>query len=190
MGLLLAAAFGLTGCQAPSPAPSSPRPASPYSSDEEAAARSALGTAAEILLAGDLAGNGKRQLVVINRVQKPPRDTAPGLLISRLVILQKDGGRWEEILRVDEYLKNAHGYLAGTPLAPVNAWRLQYEQEGGRLALYFTPLETPAGGFRVTVSVRWNPRSGRYQSLDRNLQNFLPESPELPGAGREFRLSR
>lgn len=188
--MILVTAFNLWGCQAPAPAPSSPRSAPVYSSEEEAAARSALGSAAEILLEGDLAGNGQKQLVVINRVQKLPKDAPPGLVISRLVILQKDGGRWEEILRADEYLKNAHGYLAGTPLAPVNAWRLQYEREAGRLALYFTPVENPAGGFRTTVAVRWNSRAGRYQSLDRNLKNFLPESPELPGAGRAFRLSR
>ena len=54
----------------------------------------------------------------------------PGTVITRAVILQKDStGNWKEILLCDEHLKNPKGYLGNIPLAPVNGWRLQYEQD-------------------------------------------------------------
>ena len=66
--------------------------------------------------------------------------------MSRAVVLENDGGRWKEMFRCDEHLQNPKGYLGGTPLAPVNGWRLQYEQDDDKgLQMYFTPLAKPAG---------------------------------------------
>lgn len=181
----------LAGCQIGTrPSPPPPASATQPSAEELDAARRSLGSTAEIVFSGDLSGTGQRELLVVNRLVKPPKDTPPGLLISRAAILGKVGDHWEELFRADEYLKNARGYLAGTPLAPVNAWRLQYEREGNRWSLYFTPLQTPPGGFRTTIAVRWNSQVHRFQSLDRNLQTFLPETASLSNPPPSFRLSR
>jgi hypothetical protein len=97
------------------------------------------------------------------------------------VILQNEGTSWKQIFLCDEHLKNTKGFLGGTPLAPVNGWRLQYEQHDQGLEMYFTPLVSPKGegGHVLPVGIRWNPKIKRYQSLDRTFENFLGELPSL-----------
>ncbi len=129
---------------------------------------------------GDLALTGKQQILVINRLKKTPEGKAPGIIFTRAAIVENDGGTWKQVFLCDEHLKNTKGYLGATPLAPVPAWRLQYEQhEDKGLIMYFTPLDKPAGGYMQTIGVRWNPKVKRYQSLDRNFDQFLGEAPEL-----------
>jgi hypothetical protein len=154
----------------------------------QAAAAAVLGGEAEVVLFGDLAKTGQQQLFAINRFKKPPANTVPGTLMMRAAILAKDGEKWLELLHVDEHLKNTNGYLAATPVAPVTGWRVQYEQDAVKgLELYFTPLQQPAGGTSQTIGVRWNPKVKRYQSLDRNYQNFLGETPALEKIGSYLR---
>lgn len=156
-------------------------PAAPQIPDDvQKAAESDLGSEAEVLLFGDLAKNGHTQALVVNRLKTTPQGMVPGTLVSRVAIIENDGGQWKEIFHCDEHLKNTSGYLGGTPLAGVSAWRLQIEQhEDTGLLLYFTPLEKPTGGYVQTLAVRWNPKVKRYQSLDRNYQQFLGELPAL-----------
>jgi hypothetical protein len=45
--------------------------------------------------------------------------------------------------------------------------------------MYFTPLDKPAGGYVQTIGVKWNPKMKRYQSLDRNYEQFLGETNSL-----------
>jgi hypothetical protein len=143
-------------------------------------AQTVLGTEAEVLVFGDLAHTGNQQILVINRMPKPPADTAPGNLLTRAVIVENSAGKWRELLRCDEYLKNASGYLGGTPFAPVNGWRLQFEQDSKKgLLLYFTPLKRAGTEHPSAIGVRWDSQVKRYRSLDRNYENFLPESPAL-----------
>jgi hypothetical protein len=167
------------------PAPAKPAVPAAY----QAAARSVLGEEAEVLLSGDLAHNHHIQLLVINRLPKMPKNVVPGLLVSRAAILEQDGADWREIFLADEYLKNTKGFLAGTPLASVTDWRLHYEQQQTGLAMYLTPLQRPAGGYQVTIEVRWNPATGRYQSLDREFKHFLGETPSLRPPP-SFRINR
>jgi hypothetical protein len=101
--------------------------------------------------------------------------------------VEKNGGKWAEVLRCDEHLKNPRGYLGGSPSAPVTGWRLEVNpdtQQG--LELRFTPAE--AGQERSlnaaeegnrTIAVRWNTRAKRYQSLDRSHEGYLGEAPTL-----------
>lgn len=148
--------------------------------DIQTAAESDLGSEAEVIVFGDLAKNGRTQALVVNRLKTTPQGTVPGTLISRAVIIEREDGRWTEIFRCDEHLKNAKGYLGGTPLAGVPSWRLQSEQNPDKgLQLYFTPLAKPSGGYVQTLGVRWNPEAKRYQSLDRNFEHFLGELPAL-----------
>jgi hypothetical protein len=112
---------------------------------------------------------------------KTPPGVAPGILFTRLVVAENDQGKWKEVLRCDEHLKNPKGFLGLTPLVPVSGWRLQYEQDAEKgLQLYFTSLQPATGGAHVSpIGVRWNPDTKRYQSLDRSYQHFLNEVPAL-----------
>jgi hypothetical protein len=153
------------------------------------AAETALGSDTVVLLYGDLAKNGSRQILAVNRAKATPQMTMPGTVITRGVILENIGGTWKEILRCDEHLENPKGFLGNIPLAPVNGWRLQYEQDNDKgLLLYFTPAANPKGARMLPVEVRWNPKAKRYQSMDRNFENFLYELPALETPESQVRL--
>ena len=165
-------------------------PTKPAVPDEiQKAAETALGSETDVLLYGDLAKNGARQILAVNRMKMTPQVTMPGTVITRGVILESIGGTWKEILRCDEHLENPKGYLGNIPLAPVNGWRLQYEQDTNKgLLLYFTPAADPKGARMLPVEVRWNTKAKRYQSLDRNFENFLYELPALETPESQVRL--
>jgi len=165
-------------------------PATPAVPDEvQKAAETALGSETEVLLYGDLAKNGARQILAVNRIKATPQMTMPGTVITRGVILENIGGTWKEILRCDEHLENPKGFLGNIPLAPVNGWRLQYEQDNDKgLLLYFTPAADPKGARMLPVEVRWNAKAKRYQSMDRNFENFLYELPALETPESQVRL--
>jgi hypothetical protein len=100
-------------------------PATPAVPDEiQKAAETALGSDTEVLLYGDLAKNGSRQILAVNRMKGTPQVAMPGTVITRGVILENIGGTWKEILRCDEHLENPKGFLGNIPLAPVNGWRV------------------------------------------------------------------
>lgn len=165
-------------------------PAAPAVPDEiQKAAETALGSDTEVLVYGDLAKNGSRQILAVNRMKGTPQMTMPGTVITRGVILENIGGTWKEILRCDEHLENPKGFLGNIPLAPVNGWRLQYEQDNDKgLLLYFTPAANPKGARALPVEVRWNAKAKRYQSMDRNFENFLYELPALETPESQVRL--
>ena len=148
--------------------------------DVQAAADAALGADTDVLIFGDLAKNGHQQILAMNRVKSTPETAVAGIAATRVAVIENDGNNWKEIFRCDGHLKNAHGFMGGTPLSPVGGWRLQYEQDAQRgLQMYFTPIAKPVGGYIQTIGVRWNPQVKRYQSLDRNYEQFLGEVPAL-----------
>jgi hypothetical protein len=177
------------GNSAPTPSAAKEDPAAPTAPakpamppDIEKAAELALGSETEVLAYGDLSKSGPQQILAINRLKAAPTGvSAEGILLTRAVILQNEGTSWKQIFLCDEHLKNTKGFLGGTPLAPVNGWRLQYEQHDQGLEMYFTPLVSPKGegGHVLPVGIRWNPKIKRYQSLDRTFENFLGELPSL-----------
>ena len=169
--------------------PTAPAAAPAVPDDIQKAAETALGGETEVLVYGDLAKNGARQILAVNRMKMTPQATMPGTVITRGVILENIGGTWKEILRCDEHLENPKGYLGNIPLAPVNGWRLQFEQDNDKgLLLYFTPAADPKGARALPVEVRWNTKAKRYQSLDRNFENFLYELPALETPESQVRL--
>src|ERR1700683_2475349 len=182
----------LSGCGNESPTTKSeptppPKPAEPAVPDDiQAAARSLLGTETQVLQFGDLAKTGKQQFLAANVVPKTPKNNLPGTIVTRAVIAENQDGQWSEILRCDEHLKNAKGYLGLTPLASVTGWRVQYEQDPVKgLQLYFTPLKgTDDDAHVLPIGIRWNPKTKRYQSLDRSYENFLLESPTMTATPR------
>src|ERR1700733_4262696 len=108
----------------------------------QAVAVQLLGSGAEVLASGDLAGNGQQQVLVINR--SGTQSTGSSVAFSRAAILEQRGSKWNEVLLCDEFLKNPKGFLAGTPLSQVTAWRLQIgsHTENGKIAEFdFTPLQ-------------------------------------------------
>ena len=193
---LAATAFGSlgVGCGTEAPKPSSEpaaqvKPAAPaIPEDIQDAAQHLLGSDAQVLLFGDLAKNWKRQLLAANVVPKTPQNNVPGTVVTRAIVAQDDDGKWTELLRVDEHLKNQKGYLGLTPLDSITGWRLQYEQNPEKgLQLYFTPLKVNGDTHVLTIGVRWNPATNRYQSLDASYERFLKESSTLQNVRSSLR---
>ena len=168
---------------AAAPAPADPaKPAVP--DDVQAGAQALLGTETTVLLFGDLAKNGKQQFLAANVVPKTSKNNnIPGTIITRAVIAQNDDGQWKEIFRCDEHLKNAKGFLGGTPMSDVTGWRIATDQDAAKgLALYLTPLKgIDDSAHSLPIGVRWNPQTKRYQSLDRTYEHFLLEQPVISG---------
>lgn len=178
MGVLL----GGCGTEAPKPAAEAvAKPAEPAIPDEiQSAAESLLGNETQVLLFGDLAKNGKQEFLAANVVPKTPTNNLPGTIVTRAVVAENSDGKWSEVLRCDEHLKNQKGFLGLTPLTSVSGWRLQYEQSDDKgLSLYFTPLKGVTDSHVLPIGVRWNPQTKRYQSLDRTYEHFLLESTSI-----------
>ncbi len=174
----------LPACSQPAPsqpATAPPKLAVPAVPPEIASvAQSMLGSEAEVLVFGDLARTGRQQVLTVNQLAKTLVGEVPDILVTRAALAENDGGKWIEVLRCDEHLKNPSGFLGATPITPVTGWRLRYEQNAEKgLQLYFTPLELPGSEHIPTIAVRWNPKVKRYQSLDRNFEHFLSEVPAL-----------
>ena len=184
LALAISATSLLCGCSAEAPKPTvqaETKPAEPAIPEEiQSAAKGLLGSGTQVLTFGDLAKNGKQQFLAANVVPKTPTNNLPGTIITRAVVVENTDGKWSEVLRCDEHLKNAKGYLGLTPLTAITGWRIQYEQtEDKGLELYFTPLKGTTDSHVLPIGVRWNSATKRYQSLDRNYEHFLLESPNL-----------
>jgi hypothetical protein len=189
-GLLFGLVLGGCSSEAPRPAePSVKAPAEPAIPEEyQDAATALLGSDAKVLLYGDLAKNGTKQVLVADVVPNTPKSTVAGTVVTRAVVAQNDDGNWKELLRVDEYLKNGSGYLALTPLNPVTGWKLQYENSANQgMYLYFTPVAAGAAEKTLPIAVRWNPEKKRYQSMDLSYQKFLGEAATLENARSRLR---
>jgi hypothetical protein len=184
----------LAGCggESPRPAPApaaEAKPAAPaIPEDVQEAAKTLLGSDAQVLLVGDLAKTGKRQFLAANVIPKTPKNNVPGTVVTRAVVAEEDNGKWTELFRCDEHLKNSKGYLGATPLDSITGWRLQYEQNPEKgLQLYFTPLKVNGDTHVLPVGVRWNPATKRYQSLDPSYEHFLKESASLESVRSKLR---
>jgi hypothetical protein len=201
MATMATIAISVAACGGTAPSPPKPEssaaptapPTAPAASavpdDVQKAAEKSLGSETDVLLFGDLSQSGAQQVLAVNKIKALPPGVPRGNVITRAVILEKDGNSWREILRCDEHLENPKGFLGGTPLAPVNGWRMQAEQDPAKgLLLYFTPLQAPKGGYAVPVEVRWNAKVKRYQSMDRSFENFLGELPALETPESQVRL--
>ncbi|HVO59210.1 MAG TPA: hypothetical protein VMT51_16095 [Dongiaceae bacterium] len=189
ISLLFASLVLLAGCgDAPAPnqaAESSPaKPAVPAIPPEiQSAANGFLGSETTVLAYGDLAKTGTQQVLAANVVPKTPKDNIPGTIVSRAMIAELQDGKWMEIFRCDEHLKNGKGFMAMTPLEPVTGWRLQFEQDPVLgLTVYMTPVKGMDDKHQLPIGIRWNPKVKRYQTLDRSYEQFLGESPALANA--------
>ena len=191
MILMAAAIAGVTGCGSSSTQPGATAAAKPVEpavpDDVQAAASAFLGKETTVLVYGDLAKTGTRQLLAANVVPKTPKNTLPGTIVTRAVLAEDSGGSWHELVRCDEHLKNEKGYLAGSPIEPVAGWRVQFEKndiEG--FHLYLTPVKGMEDQHVLPLAIRWNPAVKRYQSLDRNYEHFVPEAPSLNPSRSHF----
>jgi len=188
--LSLAIFLGGCGADASKPAPQAEtKPAEPaVPEDIQLAAKALLGSESQVLLFGDLAKNGKQAFLAADVVPKTPTNNLPGTIVTRVVVAENTDGKWAEVLRCDEHLKNQKGFMGLTPLVPVTGWRLQYEQNDEKgLQLYFTPLKGAIDTHVLPIGVRWNPATKRYQSLDRTYEHFLLESPSVQDARSQLR---
>jgi hypothetical protein len=181
--LLLTVTLALAACdsQPTKPAVVEKKPAEPVVPEElQDAGRALLGSEAQVLLFGDLAKNGKQEILVANVLPNTPKSVIAGTVVTRAVVAENEDGKWVELVRCDEYLKNAKGYLGLTPLLPVNGWKLQYEDSPEKgMSLYFTPVKTGSTERTLPIAVKWNPANKRYQSMDPSYQTFLGEAATL-----------
>jgi hypothetical protein len=171
----------LSGCGAEAPKPAEQKPAEPAIPEElQDTARALLGSDAQVLLFGDLAKTGTKQILAANVVPNTPKSTVAGTVVTRAVIAENVDGKWTELMRADEYLKNAKGYLGLTPLQGVTGWKLQFENNADKgMSLYFTPVKAGASEKTLPIAVRWNPATKRYQSMDLTYEHFLGEAATL-----------
>ncbi len=185
---LTLASLLVIGCgDEPARKPAAEEPAKPAApavpEDMQAAALNLLGKETQVLVFGDLAKTGAQQFLAANVVPKTPKNDIPGTIVTRAVLAEEVDGKWSELLRCDEYLKNAKGYLALTPLSAVAGWKVQFEQDPVKgIQLYFTPIKGPADPHVLPIGIAWNPATKRYQSLDMTYQHFLMEKPSLDTA--------
>jgi hypothetical protein len=158
-------------------------------------AEASLGKLAEVLAHGDLAQNGREQVLVVNRMSAAAEGGAstthsPAMLIRRAAVLEKEGGKWSQVLLCDEYLKNPNGYLGRSPSGRVSGWRLEYRQDAQQgLQMKFTPagifdaMDVQTGEHferrSPTFDVRWNKSAKRYQSFDQSHERYLSEVPSI-----------
>jgi hypothetical protein len=179
--LLVVLGLILPGCGSEPAKTAAEKPAAPaIPQDVQDAAASLLGSDAQVLLYGDLAKSGVQQMLAANVVPNTPKSTVAGTVVTRAVIAENKDGKWTELFRADEYLKNSKGYLALTPLQAVNGWKLQYENSPEKgMALYFTPIQQGNSEKTMPIAVKWNPATERYQSMNLSDQKFLNEAPAL-----------
>jgi hypothetical protein len=170
-------------------------------------AETSLGKQAEVLVHGNLAQNGLEQVLVVNRVSGratgsasniPSNDTPPNsassksgsVFVTRAAVLQKENGKWSEVLLCDDHLKNPSGYLGGSHVGRVSGWRMEYRQDPQTgLELTFSPADRldadranadeSSEQKSATFDVRWNKNSKRYQSFDQSHERYLSEVPSL-----------
>lgn len=169
--------------------PAASKPAEPAIPKEfQDVAKSILGREAQVLAYGDLAKTSRQQVLAANVVPKTPQNMIPGMVVTRAIIVENNDGKWSEILRADEHLKNVNGFLALSPIDSISGWRLQWEEGAEKgLQLYFTPVKGNSDPHVLPVGVRWNPQTKRYQSMDRSYEHFLLESPSLGEARSKIR---
>jgi len=189
-------ALSLAGCHS-KPSPADVKAAAEradIADDARGVAEAALGKQAEILARGDLALNGREQLLVVNRISKQLTSGGGGanspILVTRAAVLEQNGGKWSEVLLCDEHLKNPNGYLGGSPVGRTNDWQLEFSQDAkDGLEMKFSPADPsdalnaqtgePVGLKKVKFEVRWNKNAKRYQSFDQSHERYLSEVPSL-----------
>jgi len=186
-------AGGSVGCSTPAAPAQVEAPTQPAElavpPEIAAVAAATLGRGAEVVAFGDLAHNGRQQVLVANRVGAAgpvAKEAEQDLRFTRAAVFEEAGEKWSEVLRCDEYLKNPNGYLGGIALVPVSGWRLEFSKQNGKAEgeLLFTPLQDSGAASLSTIAVRWNPAVNRYQSIDSKSGRFLAEvrSLETPAA--------
>ncbi|HUL35546.1 MAG TPA: hypothetical protein VL128_16800 [Candidatus Eisenbacteria bacterium] len=182
--MLAVAGFWFAGCgsEAPKPSPAAEaKPAEPAVPEEMTdAAHALLGSDSQVLIFGDLAKTDQPEFLAANVVPNTPKSKIAGTVVTRAVVAEKRDGKWVELMRADEYLKNPKGFLGLTPLQAVTGWHLQYEQSPVKgLTMYFTPVKEGSNERALPIAVAWNPAAKRYQSLDLHYEKFLMEAPTL-----------
>jgi hypothetical protein len=192
-------ALCVTGCQtAPQPPAAADKIAAAsdkLAEEAQGVAEASLGKQSQILAQGDLALNGRPQLLVVNPVRaavagNQPGSNASSLVVRRAAVLEKNDGKWSQILLCDEHLKNTNGFLGGLPRTRVEGWQLAFSRNATQgLEMVFTPAAYPGGESgssddaperrQPSFVVRWNKNLKRYQSFDKSHERYLGEVPAL-----------
>ena len=71
-------------------------------------------------------------MLAANVVPNTPKSTVAGTVVTRAVIAENENGKWTELVRADEYLKNQKGYLALTPLQAGDRLEITVRKQPGK----------------------------------------------------------
>jgi hypothetical protein len=192
LAVCMAAGAFLLGCGAEAPKPAATAETKPATTaipeDVQDVAKALLGSETQVLLYGDLAKTGKQQVLAANVVPNTPKSLVAGTVVTRAVVAENEDGKWVELMRADEFLKNSKGFLGLTPLQSVTGWKLQYDQSPDKgMTMYFTPIKAGSNERTLPIAVSWNPATKRYQSMDLTYQHFLLEAPSLENSRSTLR---
>jgi hypothetical protein len=139
-------------------------------------AHGALGREGEALAWGDLPGDGRKQVLVVNRTGKAERTPCEDFMFTRMTVVENTSGSWTEVLLCDEHLKNDKGYLIGSPSEAIFRWKMSFVKDPSKgLMMTITPMGEGSEAKGKTLHVRWNPAVMRYQAFDPATDKFTGE---------------
>ncbi|HUK29714.1 MAG TPA: hypothetical protein VLV89_01285 [Candidatus Acidoferrum sp.] len=139
-------------------------------------AHGALGRDAEALAWGDLPGDGRKQVLAVNRTGKAEGTPGEEFMFTRMTVAENVSGSWSEVLLCDEHLKNEKGYLIGSPGEAISKWKMSFVKDPSKgLVMTITPMGEGSDAKGKTLHVRWNPAVMRYQAFDPATDKFTGE---------------
>ncbi|MEW5980348.1 MAG: hypothetical protein AB1898_31560 [Acidobacteriota bacterium] len=135
------------------------------------AARRLLGPKAEILRYGDISKNGKIEALAIAKLTADP-GSGKDILISRAIILRREGSEWNVVLDAAEQIKNKEGYIGLDYIDESSGfygYRLTLNDRRGdeqpAFTIYLTDLGPDGEPQGTAIEINWNPDVGRYQEF-------------------------
>lgn len=159
------------------------------------AARQVLGESAELLKCGHLSDADHLEAVAGTRVAGM-KDDRNGVPVSKLIILRRSQSAWNTELRVDEEITNPAGYVGCDFIDdshPFPYYRVDIAAQWGAPdpSKFTLVLLSMTRGGRVDpeelgIGIGWNPAVERFQEIDPNGEQFVPEVK----APRHIRSSR
>jgi hypothetical protein len=130
-----------------------------------------LGSKAEILHYGDVSKNGKIEAVAIARLA-PDATVRKDILVSRAMILRREGSEWSVVLDATEQIKNEQGYIGLDYIDESSGfygYRLSLDDRRGddqpAFTIYLTDLGPDKEPQGAATEINWNPNVGRYQEF-------------------------
>jgi hypothetical protein len=110
-----------------------------------------------------------------------------GLPVNRLEVFRKTGGPWQEVLKIDEQVKNPFGYIGIDYIDPhassiywISFSKTVTNPSDFRIyVVYSTPNGRPDAG-AVPLEIGWNEALRCYEEVAANGSGFVREKSQVP----------